>query len=415
MPPSWEELSAALVGVPSEDDNGDVDAALDPEEPVYRTDRPTLFRERHGWCPYSERVWLTLEVLHVPYDTVRIDNTGPGQQPPYWNHYGTTTPQMRWEDGRVQGESMDLVRALDVRYGGGEALLLYAPPDVEEKIAAWREIFPRRARPSSRAAFLFGGGGPLPKAEFERVLRDTNALLGDGAGPFFCGPTLSAADIAWAPFLERYAAQLPCLHDDLQVEDEHRYPHLRRWYRAMDEQVPAYACRVKGDASSWRKVLGMAGFGNMGNVPDDVLTRMELEADRTAVLSTAESQRQQELWDAYRAGRTHLAQSPAAEAAATIVRNREAIVRDAARRCNTDHTWRSKLPPTTEATDAALRGLASSLLDERNDNNSEVAGDNNDDYVGVLASFLDERMCVPRDMGALSAAAVKRCRHRLAA
>ena len=29
---------------------------------------------RHGWCPYSERVWLAFEVKKVDYDTVYIDN-----------------------------------------------------------------------------------------------------------------------------------------------------------------------------------------------------------------------------------------------------------------------------------------------------------------------------------------------------
>ena len=47
-----------------------------------RSDRPTLYRERNGWCPYSERVWLALEYKGVEYDTVLIDNTGGGR--PAW-------------------------------------------------------------------------------------------------------------------------------------------------------------------------------------------------------------------------------------------------------------------------------------------------------------------------------------------
>ena len=68
-----------------------------------------FFRERNGWCPYSERVWLALEYKGVDYATVLIDNTGGGR--PGW--FGGTTPRVRWPDGREQGESLDIVKALD--------------------------------------------------------------------------------------------------------------------------------------------------------------------------------------------------------------------------------------------------------------------------------------------------------------
>lgn len=35
------------------------DAALDASEPS-SAGVPILFRERNGWCPYSERVWLAV-------------------------------------------------------------------------------------------------------------------------------------------------------------------------------------------------------------------------------------------------------------------------------------------------------------------------------------------------------------------
>jgi len=374
---------------------------------VYSVDRPTLFRERHGWCPYSERVWLALEVMGLPYDTVRIDNTGPGVKPDYWP--GGTTPQMRWADGQWQGESMNLIRALDERCGGG----LYAPPDVEEKIKAWKTIFPRGARPSSRAAFLFGNGGnPLPKKEFERVLQETDDLLRDSNGPFFCG-VFSAADIAWAPFLERYAAQLPCLHDGLLARSDD-YPHLNRWYQAMDDQIAAYACRVKGDNWSWRKVLGMAGYGNMGNVPNDILNRMvkfAIEDRMLAHLSKEESMKQQKLWDEYRIERPYLAPTASAEAAATIVRNREAIIADVEKQCKFDMKWQAEL--SGNDIDMSLRELAALLVVDIKTIIRISRDANLKRQVGSMASFLDERLCVPRDMGSMSAFSIRQIAYRL--
>ena len=82
------------------------------EEPDWykKSDLPVLDRERNGWCPYSERVWLTLELKSIEFATVLIDNTGPGPRPP---GYSGSTPQMRWPGTqRPQGESLDLMKEL---------------------------------------------------------------------------------------------------------------------------------------------------------------------------------------------------------------------------------------------------------------------------------------------------------------
>lgn len=247
--PSWQELSNSLPELSSQKTKK-IDSVLDPSTPKFSTQVPTLFRERHGWCPYSERVWFALEYLGREYDEILIDNTGHGPRPSYY--YGTT-PQMKFEDGKNMGESMDLVEVLDSEN------LLYNKPDVSEKINSFRQIFPRNARPSSRAAFLFSYNGPLPKSEFERVLSDTNDLLSETKGSFFCGEEFSAADVAWCPFLERYQYQLPCFYDGLNPRDSDKYPYLAQWYDAMENEIPQYLCRVKGNPSSWRKVLVMAG------------------------------------------------------------------------------------------------------------------------------------------------------------
>ena len=92
---------------------------------------------------------------------------------------------MKWEDGSTQSESMDLVREIDERYPGES---LY-PEDILNEVInkgerAFRNIFPKRSRPSSRAAFLFrSDGSPLWKNEFEKTLLEADALLGETDGP----------------------------------------------------------------------------------------------------------------------------------------------------------------------------------------------------------------------------------------
>ena len=409
----WEDLQTSLV--PSQKPLGvDVDTALDASRPNYSSTLPSLHRERHGWCPYSERVWLAFEHCAVGHDAYRIDNTGPGRKPSWWSG---TTPQVVWPDGRRQGESMDLVREVDERYGGERLERLYPPSlggRVDEMADAFRRTFPSGSRPSSRAAFLFGWSGePLFRSEFERVLEDTDGLLSDGDGPFLCGDTFTAADVAWAPFLERYAAQLPCLHDGLDPRDESRYPNLVMWYEAMDT-VPAYACRVKGNASSWRKVLTMAGYGNAGSVPALVSERMDrLDAEERRDQTDEEKAEEQRLWDEYRTARPHLARTPAAEAARVLLSNREAIVTDTLKRSAALEG--TGVPLDRDGLDGAMRALATVLACDGAEGGQhygelEVAAREAEEVEGVfaLARFLDERMCVPRDMGSMSAAAIKR-------
>ena len=39
-----------------------------------------------------------------------------------------------------------------------------------------------------------------------------------------------------------------------------RWPRLSAWYDAMEAALPEYACRVRGEDESWRRVLAMQGY-----------------------------------------------------------------------------------------------------------------------------------------------------------
>ena len=88
-------------------------------------------------CPYSEKVWLALELKGLAYSTVLIDNTGGGR--PSW--YRGQTPQIQWADGSTMGESMDIVKRLDIEFP--DSRQLYPPPgvsmsDVSSMVSAFR-------------------------------------------------------------------------------------------------------------------------------------------------------------------------------------------------------------------------------------------------------------------------------------
>jgi len=155
------------------------------------------FRERNGWCPYSERVWLALEVSNVAYDTVisdraehhgleaavgranisttplaqvLIDNMGEGR-PAY---FSGSTPKMRWPDGRAQGESMDLVKVGAQHICGqrpsGQPTSPHPHPNPTRQ---WQRPTIRRALSSIRRVWTWTGSYPsfLAASLLGRALR----------------------------------------------------------------------------------------------------------------------------------------------------------------------------------------------------------------------------------------------------
>lgn len=226
--PTWAALASSLCSEPSA-----TPSVL------------TLVRERNGWCVHSSQLWLAVEHKGLPYK----------------QEFGLE-PQLQWADGRATCV-VDALRALDSLHPDSPPL--WPPPgvssaDVDRMVDAFATTMPRRARASTRAAFLFSAEegfsyDALPYEAFVATLDATEAHLSEHDGPFFCGQAFSAADVVWAPQLERYAAQLPLLFgSDLRPRGGERWPRLSAFHDALDE-IPAYACRIKGDSQSWRKVL----------------------------------------------------------------------------------------------------------------------------------------------------------------
>jgi glutathione S-transferase len=213
--------------------------------------------------------------------------------------------------------------------------------------------------------------------------------------------------------LERYRYQLPCLHEGLDPSNPTDYPHLAQWYAAMVEetqqQLPVYACRVKGDASSWRKVLSMAGFGNAGAVPLQIQSNMQdlklkEEAEARACIDL-------DVWKEYASTRPYVAATPYREAASILIRNRNAIAQDVCKQAGNVLAWKnSGLPDSLDAANLALKDLASLLMNGVHKNDLEhllSVSTTSLEELSTLCTFLDDRMCVPRDMGAMTAATIK--------
>jgi hypothetical protein len=52
--PTWSDIESMLGSSFASPRPVVIDSVLQPDKPTFSMERPTLFRERHGWCPYRQ-------------------------------------------------------------------------------------------------------------------------------------------------------------------------------------------------------------------------------------------------------------------------------------------------------------------------------------------------------------------------
>eukprot|EP00638_Chattonella_subsalsa_P009674 CAMPEP_0117751412 /NCGR_PEP_ID=MMETSP0947-20121206/10957_1 /TAXON_ID=44440 /ORGANISM="Chattonella subsalsa, Strain CCMP2191" /LENGTH=340 /DNA_ID=CAMNT_0005569783 /DNA_START=488 /DNA_END=1510 /DNA_ORIENTATION=- len=323
-------------------------------------------------------------------------------------------------------ESLDLLSELDEKFPSNPSLFPSDPKlfaSAKSLISGFRNAMPKFTRPSSRGAFLFrSAGGPIFKAEFEDSLDKIERLLSEHPeGPFFLGSFgFSAVDCAWAPFLERWAIQLPLLHKGLHPrETPDRWPRLKEWYNAMDSQMPSYLSRVRGDPHTWSYVLSDAAGGALAQQIWEDEQNINGKFGREEDLLLTLKGNWKEVWESYRESRQGtVAENPAVEAAQRILLNKEAIIQDILKGCSY---------ADEKVVDKTLRLLVQSLIHSREEiaessvNKFETTAQFSFISKGIgasfektelsqllgIASFFSNRICTPRDMGILPARHLK--------
>jgi glutathione S-transferase len=356
--------------------------------------RPILFRDKEGICPFSEQVWLGLEVKNVDYATVLVDRDESNE----WS----SPLRLHWPNGDIQTNALEILERLEREYPADKGhnphyypSLSKAVDSVRCNIVRFNGVFPRNTQPNLCAPFLIRqsakGDVPtswVPESDHMVTLEETDEVLEEYfQGPFLCGARLTAADIVWAPFLERYAAQLPLVYagEDLTPRGS-EYETLKKWYEAMEEQVPPYVCRVMGDQVSWERLLQKEVEAK--RTPD-----VELLSSRGKAIPTNRPKFNADaVWKAFASTRPHVAASRELECVSFYVRNRDAIIGQAVKALTN---------MSAEELDQALREVLTTLL-EGGASVSSLSGNARD-----IAAFLDERLCVPRDMGVLPAATLR--------
>ncbi|KAL3531880.1 hypothetical protein ACH5RR_005401 [Cinchona calisaya] len=150
-------------------------------------------------CPFAQRAWITRNVKGLQ-DKIQLVAIDLGDRPAWYKEkvYPENKVPSLEHNGRVTGESLDLIKYIDENFEGPTLL----PDDREkrkfaEELIAYSETFLKTVYTSFKAE------DPVKEAGVAFDYLET-ALQKFDKGPFLLGQAISLADISYAPFIERY-------------------------------------------------------------------------------------------------------------------------------------------------------------------------------------------------------------------
>lgn len=300
-----------------------------------------LYRDKECICAACESVWLALEVKNVEYVTVLVDGR---------NHDGQfMLPHITWHDDHddvtinaksTTSDPVQLLEQIQKRYP--DTPPQFYPP-LSSAVDASRcnilrlpGVMPRNSDSNlqSLAPYLFRSDGTLVQPSSHAVsLEEVEEMQEEYyLGDFLCGKSITAADLIWAPYLERYAVQLPIVYENrarLNPRNRNLYGEVDNWYKVMEEEVAAYSCRVMGDARHWRRCLEVATSVHNERVvgEEERVSLPNVPDERGWWMKTKKNNKAGEIWSEYCSNnRPWLAPTPGGEVALFLIRNRENIM-----------------------------------------------------------------------------------------
>ncbi|XP_057252401.1 protein IN2-1 homolog B isoform X2 [Beta vulgaris subsp. vulgaris] len=179
------------------------------------------------YCPFAQRAWLTRNYkgLHDKIQLVPIDlddrptwykeKVNPANKVPALEH-----------NNNIIVESLDLIKYIDANFEGPSLF-----PDDHAKKEYTEELFVYSDKWNPTLFFYLRGTKSEDEMraafdKFEELLSKYNH-----EGPFLLGAQFSAADVVYAPFLQRY---LPLFIDLHKYDITEGRPKLAAWLKALD-------------------------------------------------------------------------------------------------------------------------------------------------------------------------------------
>lgn len=369
------------------------------------TPRCVLYRDTASWCPYSEKIWLVMEEMRVPYTVEKVNMNCYGDKPPwFWAMQPSGGIPVLKLDGKVIKESNDIVRALGEAFPesallprANEAKMARVSPLMQlerEAFSAWFRWLPSAANHGANSVNM------------QSVLGRVDDELRLGGGPFFLGEELSLVDAFFAPFLERMAASLP-YYKGMRLRGEAAYPAIEAWFVAMEAR-PSYrhiqsdyythvhdlppqigGCQFSGEHERYSEAIDGS---------DGVSWSLGALDDEAAILSQLQPA----------AGLGYAADAARREAAERLNHNHEAVARFAARGLGRPGVPGVSAPlsdprathdaESVAQVDAALRHVVHALLEGPTAAAAGLSDGLDPRAAAAALGYLRDRISVPRDM-----------------
>ena len=191
----------------------------------------TLYRDRHSWCPYCQKIWLWLEYKRIPYRVKKINMFCYGQKETWFldKVRSGKLPAIEFK-GQIVTESDDIVAFLENEFGALGSFITSSHLKKTKELE--REIFRAWCNWLCRESVNFIDNS-FRKKRFKESISKFDEILGESESGFI-DPAESTSselvpgigDIIFIPYMERMNASLS-YYKGFNLRSNYRY--IDKW------------------------------------------------------------------------------------------------------------------------------------------------------------------------------------------
>lgn len=190
-----------------------------------------LYRDRHAWCPYCQKIWLWLELKQVPYSIKKINMYCYGKKEKWYLEKVNSGKLPAIElKGQIVTESDHIISFLEKEYGTlGSSIF---SNKIEKLRRIERDIFRAWCEWLCREDFIFIESS-IKKTKLKQTLKKLEDLITNSTTGYLDpinekpDPTKpGTGDIIFIPYLERLNASL-CYYKGFSLREE--FPGINKW------------------------------------------------------------------------------------------------------------------------------------------------------------------------------------------
>ncbi len=195
-----------------------------------------LYRDRHSWCPYCQKIWLWLEFKKIPYKVKKINMYCYGQKEKWYLKKVSSGKLPAIElNGEIITESDNIITFLENEFGTlGSSLL---SKDIHEARNLEREIFRSWCNWLCRKNFSFLDES-FSKNKFRESISKLEQILSSSKTGFIDSPRNDSknfepgtGDIIFIPYIERMNASLS-YYKGFNLRSN--YPFIDKWLTLLE-------------------------------------------------------------------------------------------------------------------------------------------------------------------------------------